>query len=510
MSLPDPTRSRAVLVGTANYIEGSEYASNPSVKRSLDAFAENLRSLTGLSDAHICVVDDPVDSLEVGRILKTAGSEATGGMLLFYFVGHGVSLRDNSLALTVKNSIMREKEASPNIRYDFIKNLMIDSAAASKVVILDCCYSGIAHGRITLGEPLVNPESVIIPEIEGSYVLTATDTKSPLALAEGREGYTSFTGDLIDIMRKGSSADHEYLTMDVIFNELRIRARKERSLDDTYPVPRASGGGLGNRVSLARNPKYSKSTTLSWPNGLQTRFENAANIICDSQNSAPRRIIAAKQIVAVADECSGFADFGANRRDPRVQLCIDALVISLRSPYPVDFVAQPYKSSAVYDVQVIHPECLYRQEVVKIIAERRLLPEGSAGSWSIYQPSLRKAILYNCDLSDLDLQRINLRDAKLFGADLSGANLSGSELRDAKLGWAYLSSAILIKASLIAADLSNSWLSEANLSNANLECANITGIKVDGAVKAGMTFKAWGEEEIFVGSFGPYIHDWQE
>ncbi|WLQ35592.1 pentapeptide repeat-containing protein [Streptomyces castrisilvae] len=508
MGLPDPARSRAVLVGTANYIKDSGYESNPSVKRSLDALAESLRSLTGLSDTHIYVIDDPVDALEVGRILRTAGSEATGGMLLFYFVGHGVSLKDNSLALTVKNSIMLEREASPNIRYDFIKGLMIDSAAASKVVILDCCYSGIAHGRATLGKPLLDPEVVIIPEIEGSYVLTATDTKSPLALAEGREGCTSFTGDLIDVMRKGSSVGHEYLTMDVIFNELRIRARKERSFDDTYPVPRASGGGLGSRVSLARNPNYSKPRAPSWPNNSQTRFENAMNIMCDVQNDASRRIIYAKQIALIADELSERADFGANRRDPRVQLCIDALIISLRSPYPVGFVAQPYRSSAAYDAQVIHPECLYRQEVVKIIAERRLLPQGNAESWSIYQPSLRKAMLYNCNLSDVNLRSTNLRDAKLVGADLTGTNLSGSILRDADLSHAHLSLTDLSDASLIAANLSHSWLGGAKLIKANLEFANITRIRgADRAVKTGMTFRAWGEKEVFVGSFGPYAPD---
>ena len=84
---------------------------------------------------------------------------------------------------------------------------------------------------------------------------------------------------------------------------------------------------------------------------------------------------------------------------------------------------------------------------------------------------LRKAKLYESDLSGADLRKADLRGAKLYGAnlnkaDLRGADLYGSNLSGADLYGSDLSGADLRKADLYGSDLCETELRKVNFHRA--------------------------------------------
>ena len=107
------------------------------------------------------------------------------------------------------------------------------------------------------------------------------------------------------------------------------------------------------------------------------------------------------------------------------------------------------------------------------------------------KPDLRKANIFEDNLSGANLSWANLSWADLSWADLSGNVLNGANLNRANLSWADLSGTVLnganlnradlYKADLYASDLSGADLGGADLSGADLEEANLTGANLSDA-----------------------------
>ncbi|MDN2497462.1 hypothetical protein FHY52_12315 [Nocardia nova] len=244
MRLPNSARSRAVLIGTSSYSDTSGFASLPSVIKSLTEFERLLREQTGLT--HVHVVADPDSREAFIDALRPAADEATD-LLLFYFAGHGVALRDD-VGLTYTLSRAAQPEWS-SVAYAFIRDEIQRSSAAVKMVILDCCHSGKAFGAGTLaGDPGEALKDLAV--VEGTYVLTATDTKTKFAKATGPEGCTAFTGALIDVLRSGTTSPDEYISMAALFPLLQTKLRERN-----FPTPKSSGRDTGAQLALVRNTR---------------------------------------------------------------------------------------------------------------------------------------------------------------------------------------------------------------------------------------------------------------
>ncbi|MFF0613165.1 caspase family protein [Nocardia tengchongensis] len=243
MALPDPEASRAILIGTAHYASDSGFESFPEIERSLGDFAEFLHRETGLPKQHIDVVLDPENNQTIaGRV--TAAAQAATGLLLVYYVGHGVAV-DNQLHLTHTGSRSNEADVTA-LAYPVLRSRIKTNARGPVVVILDCCHSGRAFGRDVLagdGEQLQEAT-----DIDGAFVLTATDEKTKFARARGDSGRTAFTGMMLDILRDGIATADRHLTMTVLFRELRSRLPAAN-----LPKPKALERGTAGRVALAAN-----------------------------------------------------------------------------------------------------------------------------------------------------------------------------------------------------------------------------------------------------------------
>ncbi|MGK8501296.1 caspase family protein [Nocardia asiatica] len=256
MRLPDPDRSRAVLIGTSQYGDISGFADVPSVAKNLEELSGFLRKYTGLRD--VTVVLNPENPMDFSKALRPAIDEADD-VLLVYYSGHGVVTTNNELGLTHRFSELAEPDFS-TVGYISVKTAIRQASAKIKIVILDCCHSGKALSGSTLAgddpDELLK-ELAIIPDegsLHGAFVMTATNSGRNLASANGPDGCTAFTGALLDVLRTGFACADEFLTLQRVFQILESRMG---SLG--HPKPKCTAGDHGGLIALSRNSQYTMS-----------------------------------------------------------------------------------------------------------------------------------------------------------------------------------------------------------------------------------------------------------
>jgi caspase domain-containing protein len=242
--LPDPAKSRAVIVGSSLY-QGLDAL--PSVGNNVSEMAALLTDdwLWGLASEHCVTITDPRHPSQVLDALASAAAEASD-TLVFYFAGHGVLRPDAyELYLALRDATIQRWWHA--VRYDDIRRIMMESAAPkSKVVLLDCCYSGMAMMPGMGGGAEIGDRA----RIEGTYLMTAS-AETSVALAPLGERLTAFTGALVDAVRTGVPDGPDVLD----FNTLYIQVRDALQAAGR-PTPQQRSGNGGGRISLVRNVFY--------------------------------------------------------------------------------------------------------------------------------------------------------------------------------------------------------------------------------------------------------------
>jgi caspase domain-containing protein len=237
--LPDPGASRAVLVGSSRYQHLEDL---PAVSNNLRDLADLLRGPLSLQlpTQHVTVMENPGAAHTVLGPLRQAAAEATD-TLVFYFAGHGLIDTEDALSLALPHTQAGLIETG--LPYDWLRQaLLLDSRAERHVLILDCCYSGLALGRMSASTGLADQAAV-----EGSFLLAAS-AETRTALAPVGETYTAFTGALLELLRHGIPGGPALLDMGTLYRHLRqtLEAR-------AHPVPQARDRNSGAQVALGRN-----------------------------------------------------------------------------------------------------------------------------------------------------------------------------------------------------------------------------------------------------------------
>ena len=250
MRLPDPQRSRAVLIGTGRYAD-KKLPDLPVVGRTIFDLAAALTDPVHgvVAKTHCAVLEDQGDIRLIGRHLRSAARDAED-LLLVYFVGHGlVGARRHELYLGLPDSEWAEPEFN-SLEYDKLRSSVLDSAAATKIIILDCCFSG----RV-VNEAMADPVTEMVGQIEvdGTYVLASAE-RDRVALILPGEDHTAFTGRFLHLLRNGVPGGPELLTVDYLYRQLVARMRAEGL---SQPQKRATSTAdllalAGNRAFAAR------------------------------------------------------------------------------------------------------------------------------------------------------------------------------------------------------------------------------------------------------------------
>ncbi|QKW37041.1 caspase family protein [Actinomadura sp. NAK00032] len=260
MRLPDADRSRVVLIGTTRYAD-EHLPDLPTVGQSL---ADLARVLTdpedGIVPAGNCTtIMDEGDIRRLGRTLKVSMSRAED-LLLVYYAGHGlVGGKRHELYLALPDSEWGSPEFSA-LEYEKLRGAILDSPASSKVVILDCCFSG----RV-LAELMSDPVTSVLGQIDvhGTYVLTSAQ-RDQVALALPGEKHTAFTGRLLTLLETGIPDGPELLTIESLYQRLRAVMKAEG-----LPTPEKRATRTAELITLTRNRNRSAAgTPLAPPSGV--------------------------------------------------------------------------------------------------------------------------------------------------------------------------------------------------------------------------------------------------
>jgi ATP-dependent Clp protease ATP-binding subunit ClpC len=227
---PAPTEPRLPIrsASTALLIVNGHYE---------DPFIEdNPAAGNNLEDLHACLAH-PAH----GTTIADAARDTTD-TLLVYYSGHGFVADDGRFYLGMRET-SHDKWKHTGMPYDQLRSAVIDSPAANKLIVLDCCYSGQAIEMLAdangLGGQL---------DVEGTYVLTAS---SATRLAHAPEGHrnSAFTAELIDILAKGLDNGSEVIRVAELYPRLRSSLAAKGFSD-----PQQRGTNNIGQLAIVKNP----------------------------------------------------------------------------------------------------------------------------------------------------------------------------------------------------------------------------------------------------------------
>lgn len=213
--LPDPNRSRAVLIGCSKAAPDGGLHPLPAVAGNISGLRDLLTSaLWRLPDDRCTVLLDPVSPREVSQAVKDAAEDATDAVLVYY-AGHGVlDSGSGRLHLALPDS-WSTSAYDTCLPYEWVRVPLQRSPAARRIVILDCCFA--ARAFETQSASVAE-----LAETDGTYVLAAAG-ETAVALAPKGEQHTAFTGELLTLLGTGVPGAPAFLTLDEVFRRLRER-----------------------------------------------------------------------------------------------------------------------------------------------------------------------------------------------------------------------------------------------------------------------------------------------
>lgn len=247
MKLPDPVASRAVLIGSYSY---HDLEPLPAVANNLERLRALFTSadLWGLPARHCVVAPNPSGPAEVLDLIHDAAAQASD-TLLVYYAGHGlVDPHTDDLYLALPASNLDRLYTA--VRFEDLRREMVMVARAlSKVVILDCCYSGRAMAGGMSGSMEIADQA----RIEGTYLMTAS-AETVKAQAPLGEEFTAFTSELVTALGQGIPDGPDLLNVETLY----WHVRKEL-VAKFRPTPQQRAGNDGGMIVLARNRRGVRS-----------------------------------------------------------------------------------------------------------------------------------------------------------------------------------------------------------------------------------------------------------
>ena len=242
---PDPRRSYAVLIGTSTFASAG-LADLPAVAGNLTGLAGVLTdpALGALPPGRCTVIADPASAYTADRALRECAARAED-TLLIYWAGHGGPGPAGELFLSVADTGTGEPPAGGALAISRLRDALLHSPAAHRILILDCCLSGRGGQVSAVTEALAGQAAV-----EGAYVLVSA-SPSPFHFSPPGTMYTALTGTLIGIMRNGMPDGPEFLSFAAIYGQL-LYVLASRGLS----LPRQFGTAAAGQLALTRNPAY--------------------------------------------------------------------------------------------------------------------------------------------------------------------------------------------------------------------------------------------------------------
>ncbi|GAA3998581.1 hypothetical protein GCM10022247_18480 [Allokutzneria multivorans] len=214
-NLPNPALSRAILIGTSDF-QQDKLNPLPAVRNNLTDLARALTDAdTGILPSEHCNIVDSPDSPAsfMTRLRRTA--EQAEDLLLVYYAGHGLRHQtEEKLYLTVHQSDPDGPEGTA-VPFEWVRGVLENSTARTRLLVLDCCYSGIAVGAMS--SEVLDPRDIAVA---GTCVISSAP-RNRVAHSPAGERHTAFTAELISVLTDGTRFPGEAVTVNSLYRSLR-------------------------------------------------------------------------------------------------------------------------------------------------------------------------------------------------------------------------------------------------------------------------------------------------
>lgn len=229
--LHDYSRSRAVVMGTWDY-QAKGLLSLPAARRSLDRMVGLLTGpLCGWPEDRVTVLRNRDRPGDIQDELIRHFSDVKD-VALFYFVGHGQIDPQDQLCLGLTETVtVPARRASTSLEFDDVRKALVGSDAATKIVILDCCFAGLATRRDNTLAATV--DVMDMTRATGAYTMAATrQFTTALFETDTPKPQTYFTKYLVDTVEAGIPSEPGGLRLHSLYGEV-----EEALVRDKRPTP---------------------------------------------------------------------------------------------------------------------------------------------------------------------------------------------------------------------------------------------------------------------------------
>lgn len=172
---PDKLRSRVLLIGAGRFVSpdlddiGAVGAGLDQLRSALTAAPTGVFSA---EPAQLHVLRDPANQRAVFDAFFQAARSAED-VLFVYYAGHGILDRSGKLHLAVEESDPHQPVGN-SVDFTMLKDEMDTAQAAVRVLILDCCYSGQAVGRLSAATPAQSAADATAQVVDDETVKACT------------------------------------------------------------------------------------------------------------------------------------------------------------------------------------------------------------------------------------------------------------------------------------------------------------------------------------------------
>jgi hypothetical protein len=289
MSISFWQNAKAVLIGTGNFAYDNSLTAIQNVENNINDLENVLTDskIIGIPKENITKIFDGNSTfikLTLQRIV--AEQPAT---LLIYYTGHGV--RENGSLYLTGNDTIRQSVLATGIKItDFHDIIKLGSNIDRKVVILDCCYSGLAIGG-ELGDDLSKLDVDI--DIHGTYTL-ASSPGNRVSKFDDEQRNTEFTGAFINILKNGLDNHNNIITLDNIYSKIRADFVNRNNHGENIYEPMKSNKLNVPDFPFANNPQFLNNDKLPSEQTLSTETNKEKvkekNIKQENENFSQKKI----------------------------------------------------------------------------------------------------------------------------------------------------------------------------------------------------------------------------
>jgi hypothetical protein len=224
--------SRAVVMGNWDYAHlPPVLAAGNSLERMVGLLTG---PLCGWSEDRMLVLANERGPGDLPDRVITAFEDVTD-VALFYFVGHGQIDAEGQLCLGLADSRTEpNRRAATSLPFQAVRRALLDSDAATKIVILDCCFAGLASQPVNT---LAGSASDVLDMASGAgaYTMAASGAYTTAWYEDDPDvprPQTFFTRYLADLVESGIPGQAPGLQLHPLFTRLR-----DNLSDDGKPVP---------------------------------------------------------------------------------------------------------------------------------------------------------------------------------------------------------------------------------------------------------------------------------